>query len=213
MHPRPRTPSESALAVRSMPGVLIGTRNAVMPWARNPGRVAAKTIRTLAPSALATQVFRPVRLYAAPPSTSTAVISHVRRVGAGVLLRQRERAGGLPGCERALPHRPLGVGAEPRQHLPHQRVVHDEDGAERGARPRHRFDRQRVADVVAAAPAPRLRNRHAREPVRARQLHQRPRELARLVDARRGGLHVRLRERRHFLLEGALVGGQVEVHG
>jgi len=62
MHPRPRTPSESALAVRSMPGVLIGTRNAVMPCARMPGRVAANTSSTLAPSALATQVFRPVRL-------------------------------------------------------------------------------------------------------------------------------------------------------
>ena len=60
MQPRPRTPSESARAVRVMPGVSIGTRNAVTPWPRSPGRVRAKTIATDAASALATQTLRPV---------------------------------------------------------------------------------------------------------------------------------------------------------
>ena len=60
MQPRPRTPSESARAVRVMPGVSIGTRNAVTPWPRSPGRVQAKTIATDASSALATQTLRPV---------------------------------------------------------------------------------------------------------------------------------------------------------
>ena len=60
MQPRPRTPSESARAVRVMPGVSIGTRNAVTPWPRSPGRVHAKTIATAAASALATQTLRPV---------------------------------------------------------------------------------------------------------------------------------------------------------
>src|SRR5437870_1246061 len=41
MQPRPRTPSESARAVRRMPDVSIGARNAVMPWPRSPGRVRA----------------------------------------------------------------------------------------------------------------------------------------------------------------------------
>ena len=40
MQPRPRTPSESARAVRVIPGVSIGTRNAVTPWPRSPGRRA-----------------------------------------------------------------------------------------------------------------------------------------------------------------------------
>ena len=43
-----------------MPGVSIGTRNAVMPCPRSPGRVHAKTIATDASSALATQTLRPV---------------------------------------------------------------------------------------------------------------------------------------------------------
>ena len=60
MQPSPRTPSESARAVRVMPGVSIGTRNAVMPWPRSPGRVRAKTMATTASSALATHTFRPV---------------------------------------------------------------------------------------------------------------------------------------------------------
>ena len=47
MQPRPRTPSESSRAVRVMPGVSIGTRNAVTPWPRSPGRVRAKTIATV----------------------------------------------------------------------------------------------------------------------------------------------------------------------
>src|SRR5437667_232902 len=45
-HPRPRTPSESARAVRVMPGASIGTRNAVTPSLRKPGRVDANTITT-----------------------------------------------------------------------------------------------------------------------------------------------------------------------
>ena len=60
MQPRPRTPSESARAVGVMPGVSIGTRNAVTPWPRRPGRVAANTIATAAASAFATHTFRPV---------------------------------------------------------------------------------------------------------------------------------------------------------
>ena len=60
MQPSPRTPSESARAVRVMPGVSIGTRNAVTPCPRRPGRVRAKTIATDATSALATQTLRPV---------------------------------------------------------------------------------------------------------------------------------------------------------
>jgi hypothetical protein len=43
-----------------MPGVSIGTRNAVTPWPRRPGRVHANTIATAAASAFATQTFRPV---------------------------------------------------------------------------------------------------------------------------------------------------------
>ena len=46
MQPSPRTPSESARAVRVMPGASIGTRNAVTPWPRSPGRVQANTIAT-----------------------------------------------------------------------------------------------------------------------------------------------------------------------
>ena len=60
MQPRPRTPSESARAVRVMPGASIGTRNAVTPWPRSPGRVHANTIATDAASALATHTLRPV---------------------------------------------------------------------------------------------------------------------------------------------------------
>ena len=60
MQPRPRTPSESARAVRTIPGVSIGTRNAVTPWPRRPGRVHANTIATFASSAFATHTLRPV---------------------------------------------------------------------------------------------------------------------------------------------------------
>ena len=60
MQPKPRTPSESARAVRVIPAASIGTRNAVTPSPRRPGRVRAKTIATDAASALATQTFRPV---------------------------------------------------------------------------------------------------------------------------------------------------------
>ena len=70
MQPRPRTPSESARAVRVMPGVSIGTRNAVTPWPRMPGRVAAITIVTDAASALATHTFRPVIRYPSPERTA-----------------------------------------------------------------------------------------------------------------------------------------------
>ena len=60
MQPRPRTPSESARAVRVMPGRSIGTRNAVTPWPRSPGRVQAKTMATDAAAAFATQTLCPV---------------------------------------------------------------------------------------------------------------------------------------------------------
>ena len=184
-----------------------------MPWARIPGLVAANTITTLAPSALATHIFRPVRLYAAPSSTSAAAIS---TLAASVPAFSSDSAKAPVACPVASGRSHASfwaVGAEPRQHVADERVVHDQDGAQRGARPRDRFDGQRVADVIAAAAAPRLRNRHAREPVRASQLHERPREVARLVDSRRRGLHVRFRKGRDFLLEGPLVGGQVEIHG
>ena len=49
----------SARAVRVFPGVFIGTRNAVMPCPRSPGRVHANTIATVASSALATHTLRP----------------------------------------------------------------------------------------------------------------------------------------------------------
>ncbi len=60
MHPRPRTPSESAVITRVMPGVSIGTRNALMPRPRMPGCVAAKRISRSAASALATHTLRPL---------------------------------------------------------------------------------------------------------------------------------------------------------
>jgi hypothetical protein len=60
MQPRPRTPRESARAVFEIPGVFMGTRNAVTPCPRSPGRVAAKRISTDAASAFATQTFWPV---------------------------------------------------------------------------------------------------------------------------------------------------------
>ena len=60
MQPRPRTPSDSSRRRRVIPGVFIGTRNAVIPWPRRPCRVAANTMAIAAASAFATQTFRPV---------------------------------------------------------------------------------------------------------------------------------------------------------
>ena len=60
MQPRPRTPSESARAVRRMPGVSIGTRNAVTPCRAGPAASHANTMATAAASALAIHTFLPV---------------------------------------------------------------------------------------------------------------------------------------------------------
>ena len=62
-------------------------------------------------------------------------------------------------------------------------LVTDSDTATVALALRDRLDRQRVADVVAAGAAPRLRDRDAEQPVARRRVHHVGRELARLVDA------------------------------
>ena len=136
----------------------------------------------------------------------------VRGVSSRVLLGERERPDCLPGGQRPQPLRFLGVRAEPSEHFADQRLVHDQDGGERGARPRYALDGQRVADVLAAAAAPRHRDRHSGEPVRAGQRHERRRELAGLVNPRRRGPDVRIRERGDVRLKRTLGGGEIQVH-
>ena len=169
MQPRPRTPSESARAVRVMPGVSIGTRNAVTPWPRSPGRVRREHDRD--------RRFLGVRDPHLAPGDAIAGAGFDRRgllirgVGAGVGLRQRKGADRLAARKPAQPLLALLIAARVRNELGDERVGHRQRHGDRRARLRDRLDGERVAHVVAPGAAPRLRNRDAEQPMAGRGAH------------------------------------------
>jgi hypothetical protein len=122
MQPRPRTPSESARAVRVIPGVFIGTRNAVMPCPRSPGPRAREHDRHGG-------LFGVGHPHLAAADPVAVAGSHggrllIRGIGAGVGLRQRERADRLAARQRAEPALALLVASGVGDQLADQRVGH-----------------------------------------------------------------------------------------
>ena len=204
MQPRPRTPSESARAVRVMPAESIGTRNAVMPWPRSPGRVRANTIATDGVLGVGDPDFLAGDAIAAARLDRLGLL--VRRVGAGVRLGEREGADRLAARQLSQPALALRIASGVRDHFGHQRVGHRQRHRDGRAGPRDRFDRQRVADVVPAEAAPGLRDRDAEQPLPRRRVHHVGGKLARLVDAGRALRDDLARELLDLLLEGFLFG-------
>ncbi len=88
-----------------------------------------------------------------------------------------------------------------------------EDDGERGARARHRFEREDVADVVLAGAAPGGRNGDAHQPQFAAAPDQIARELVFVVDARGDGRDFRVRKRLDARAEVPLCGRWLEEHG
>ena len=204
MQPRPRTPSDSSRAVRVMPGVSIGTRNAVTPCAAKPGPRAGEDdrnrrgLRVGHPHLAARDPIDARRRRLRPPSSAgwrhrcprSAPTARTRRWPR----RSPARAATL------LLRVAAGVGDE----LGDERVGHDERHGHRRARPRDRLDGERVADVVAAGAAPGRRNRHASRPWRGRRANHIERELAGLVDAARPAAPRPRARTARSILEGAL---------
>ena len=97
------------------------------PWPRSPGRVRAKTIATDGglgvgdPDLAAGDAVAVARLH------RRGLL--IRRIGAGVGLRQRERADRLAGREPAQPLLALLVAAGVRDQLGDERVGHDSETA------------------------------------------------------------------------------------
>ena len=99
-----------------------------------------------------------------------------------------------------------------RNHFGDERVGHRERDGHRGARARDRFNRERVAHVVAAGAAPLFRDRDAAQPVLRRRVDHICRELAAFVDARGTERDDVARERFDLLLERRLLGRELEDH-
>ena len=131
MQPSPRTPSESPLAIRVMPGVSIGTRNAVTPRPRSPGCVAAKTTIDIGGLGVGDPDLAAVNHVAVVVEAGDGLL--IGGIGAGVLLRQREGADRLARRERAQPALLLRVAAELGERLGDERVVDDGNHRDRGA--------------------------------------------------------------------------------
>ena len=109
----------------------------------------------------------------------------VRRVGSGVLFRQREGAQRLTARQPPEPQLLLRVGTESRNRLDDERIVDRGNHRDDRARARQRFDRERVADVVLAGAAPFGADRHAHQAERRELAHEVARERALVVNRRR----------------------------
>ena len=136
----------------------------------------------------------------------------VGRVGAGLLLRERKGAERLARREAAQPGVLLLVGSEGGDRLRDERRVDAGDDRYHGARVRKRFERERVADIVAAAAPPGRRNRHAEQTFAGQHGDQLPREPRLLVDGLRRRRDVFGGERGDPLLIGGLVVRELENH-
>ena len=88
-----------------------------------------------------------------------------------------------------------------------------EDDGERGARPRHRFEREDVADVVLAGAAPGGGDGHAHQPQLAAAPDEIARELVVFIDTRGHGRDFRVREHLDARAEVPLCGRGFEEHG
>ena len=136
----------------------------------------------------------------------------IRGVRSRLLFRQREGADRLPRRQPPQPRLLLRVGAELGDGFGDQRIVHARDHGDDGARPRDRFDRERVARIVASRAAPFGRDRHAEQAARRQLRHELARKAAVGVDAGRGRRDALRRECRDLLLKGRLLGTEVENH-